>query len=106
MFLKYFIKIHSKVLPKYRNIQKKSHKFFFHVDQKYFSTKSFTQVKSTAPRTGQKKTSVLNTAFYIASLILLFSGLSYAAVPLYKVFCAKTGFGGTPKIGGMIILLS
>ena len=26
-------------------------------------------------------------------------GLSFAAVPLYKVFCAVTGFGGTPKIG-------
>lgn len=26
-------------------------------------------------------------------------GLSFAAVPLYDLFCKATGFGGTPKIG-------
>ncbi len=26
-------------------------------------------------------------------------GLTYAAVPLYRMFCAATGYGGTPKIG-------
>ncbi|MEI6187720.1 MAG: cytochrome c oxidase assembly protein [Alphaproteobacteria bacterium] len=25
-------------------------------------------------------------------------GLAFASVPLYRVFCQKTGFGGTPKI--------
>ena len=25
-------------------------------------------------------------------------GLSFAAVPLYKMFCQQTGYGGTPKI--------
>lgn len=28
-------------------------------------------------------------------------GLSFAAVPLYSVFCAVTGYGGTPQIGGL-----
>ena len=27
------------------------------------------------------------------------AGLSFAAVPLYRMFCAATGYGGTPKIG-------
>ncbi|WP_419900589.1 cytochrome c oxidase assembly protein [Roseomonas sp. USHLN139] len=27
-------------------------------------------------------------------------GLSFAAVPLYTLFCAVTGYGGTPMIGG------
>lgn len=27
-------------------------------------------------------------------------GASFAAVPLYRVFCAVTGYGGTPVIGG------
>ena len=27
-------------------------------------------------------------------------GLSYAAVPLYRIFCQATGYGGTPQIGG------
>jgi len=26
-------------------------------------------------------------------------GASFAAVPLYKIFCAVTGYGGTPQIG-------
>jgi cytochrome c oxidase assembly protein subunit 11 len=26
-------------------------------------------------------------------------GMSFAAVPLYRLFCAATGFGGTPRIG-------
>jgi cytochrome c oxidase assembly protein subunit 11 len=26
-------------------------------------------------------------------------GMSFAAIPLYRMFCAATGFGGTPKIG-------
>lgn len=28
-------------------------------------------------------------------------GLSFAAVPLYTLFCAVTGYGGTPQIGGV-----
>jgi len=27
------------------------------------------------------------------------AGLSFAAVPLYRMFCAATGYNGTPKIG-------
>ena len=27
-------------------------------------------------------------------------GLSYASVPLYRMFCQATGFGGTPKKHG------
>jgi cytochrome c oxidase assembly protein subunit 11 len=26
-------------------------------------------------------------------------GLSFAAVPLYRLFCAATGYGGTPQVG-------
>ncbi len=28
-------------------------------------------------------------------------GASFAAVPLYRVFCQATGYGGTPQIGGV-----
>lgn len=38
------------------------------------------------------------TAVISASIIFGMLGLSFAAVPLYKAFCQKTGFGGTPKI--------
>ncbi|KAK9767425.1 Cytochrome c oxidase assembly protein cox11, mitochondrial [Basidiobolus ranarum] len=35
---------------------------------------------------------------YSTSLLIVVLGLSYAAVPLYRMFCATTGFGGTPNI--------
>lgn len=31
--------------------------------------------------------------------ILFTGGMSYAAVPLYRAFCAATGFAGTPQVG-------
>lgn len=34
-----------------------------------------------------------------ASKIVLGVGVTYAAVPLYRMFCAATGFAGTPKVG-------
>lgn len=33
---------------------------------------------------------------YSTATILLVTGMSYAAVPLYRVFCSATGYGGTP----------
>lgn len=32
-------------------------------------------------------------------VIVGMAGLSFAAVPLYRAFCAATGYGGTPRIG-------
>lgn len=36
----------------------------------------------------------------LAATILGMTGLSFAAVPLYRVFCQATGYGGTPQIRG------
>ncbi len=36
-------------------------------------------------------------AFAAVSLVAGMVGMSYAAVPLYKLFCAVTGFGGTTQ---------
>ncbi|RDB26424.1 Cytochrome c oxidase assembly protein COX11, mitochondrial [Hypsizygus marmoreus] len=36
---------------------------------------------------------------YTSAVILVAVGASYAAVPLYRMFCAATGFAGTPKVG-------
>jgi len=38
------------------------------------------------------------TAYYMTSLAIAVFGLSYASVPLYKVFCQMTGFGGTTQV--------
>ncbi|TDL25788.1 hypothetical protein BD410DRAFT_826381 [Rickenella mellea] len=36
---------------------------------------------------------------YTTAVILVAGGMSYAAVPLYRAFCAATGFAGTPQVG-------
>jgi len=35
----------------------------------------------------------------LAGLVVAMVGLSFASVPLYRLFCQVTGFGGTPRIG-------
>lgn len=37
-------------------------------------------------------------AIICASIALGMIGMSYAAVPLYQIFCQVTGFGGTPQV--------
>ena len=37
--------------------------------------------------------------FAAAGFVTFMVGLSFAAVPLYDLFCRTTGFGGTPMIG-------
>lgn len=39
------------------------------------------------------------TALLCAGLAMGMTGLSFAAVPLYDLFCKVTGFGGTPMTG-------
>jgi cytochrome c oxidase assembly protein subunit 11 len=37
-------------------------------------------------------------AFMAASLVVAMVGLAYASVPLYRLFCQATGFGGTTQV--------
>src|SRR5262245_47269370 len=37
--------------------------------------------------------------FTLATVIVGMVGLSFASVPLYRLFCAVTGYGGTPQTG-------
>jgi cytochrome c oxidase assembly protein subunit 11 len=39
-------------------------------------------------------------ALGLAGVICAMVGVSFAAVPLYRVFCEATGYGGTPDISG------
>lgn len=45
-------------------------------------------------RVGAKRATALVTAGAVATML----GLSFAAVPLYRLFCAKTGYGGTTQV--------
>ncbi|RYG64290.1 cytochrome c oxidase assembly protein [archaeon] len=46
----------------------------------------------------QRKSDNKKVAYYLGAATVLVFGLSYAAVPLYKVFCQMTGFGGTTQV--------
>ncbi|KAL7006363.1 Cytochrome c oxidase assembly protein cox11, mitochondrial [Cystobasidiomycetes sp. EMM_F5] len=37
---------------------------------------------------------------YTAAVLVLGVGVTYASVPLYRLFCSATGFGGTPMTSG------
>ncbi len=45
-----------------------------------------------------QKRSNLSIAIICAGIVLGMVGLSYAAVPLYQLFCQVTGFGGTTQV--------
>ncbi len=45
----------------------------------------------------RRRNRVLGSA--VGAIVLGMVGVSFAAIPLYKLFCAATGYGGTPKIG-------
>ncbi|MDC0074499.1 cytochrome c oxidase assembly protein [Alphaproteobacteria bacterium] len=44
-----------------------------------------------------KLTRIQVTAFLLLGLAILMIGAAYASVPLYKIFCQVTGFGGTTQ---------
>ena len=49
------------------------------------------------PKTTSQKSKT--TLFYLMALGVATVGASYAAVPLYRIFCQSTSYGGTVKEG-------
>ncbi len=47
--------------------------------------------------TGTRRNVILGSV--LAAVMIGMVGMSFAAIPLYRLFCAVTGFGGTPSIG-------
>ena len=41
---------------------------------------------------------IKNQVLLLTLFVLFMLAMSYAAVPLYKLFCQVTGYGGTPMI--------
>jgi len=56
------------------------------------------QASQSAPQTEASKRSDARIAYSVAGAAFLMLGLSFAAVPLYDMFCRVTGFGGTPRV--------
>ncbi|KAJ1728401.1 Cytochrome c oxidase assembly protein cox11, mitochondrial, partial [Coemansia biformis] len=40
---------------------------------------------------------------YVGSFVVFFVGVSYAAVPLYRLLCKRTGYMGTPKTENVVM---
>lgn len=51
-------------------------------------------------RREQRQRETADTMYYASSVVVVFIGLSFAAVPLYQLFCSTTGIDGTPKLLG------
>jgi cytochrome c oxidase assembly protein subunit 11 len=47
--------------------------------------------------TGGRRNSFLAGVLFVVMIGMV--GVSFAAIPLYRLFCAATGYGGTPNIG-------
>jgi cytochrome c oxidase assembly protein subunit 11 len=47
--------------------------------------------------TGRRRNAVVAGA--VVTVVFAMIGLSFAAIPLYRLFCAATGYAGTPSIG-------
>jgi cytochrome c oxidase assembly protein subunit 11 len=47
--------------------------------------------------TGGRRNSFLGGVLFAVMIGMV--GMSFAAIPLYRLFCAATGYGGTPSIG-------
>ncbi|KAF9116991.1 Cytochrome c oxidase assembly protein cox11, mitochondrial [Mortierella sp. AM989] len=57
---------------------------------------AYTEAAGSRKRVKDKNTDML---YYTASILMGTLGLSYAAVPLYRMFCSATGMGGAPMVG-------
>ncbi|PRT53312.1 Cytochrome c oxidase assembly protein COX11, mitochondrial [Wickerhamiella sorbophila] len=44
----------------------------------------------------QKRKDTLTLVLYSSGIVIWFTTLAYASVPLYRALCSRTGFGGTP----------
>jgi cytochrome c oxidase assembly protein subunit 11 len=55
-----------------------------------------TEAPNTTP-SGKRRPSGVVTAAICAGVVVGMVGLSFAAVPLYRMFCEATGFGGTTQ---------
>jgi cytochrome c oxidase assembly protein subunit 11 len=61
------------------------------------SRKRATKTNSGSSSQQQQNQRNVNTAWYSVAVVVGALGATYAAVPLYKVFCQTTGFGGTTQ---------
>lgn len=69
-------------------------------NKQHFLLSQLRNIGNEAPKESQKfNNRIKSTVYYFAGLTVLTVGLSYAAVPLYRMFCAAYSYGGTTGTG-------
>lgn len=61
--------------------------------------KKLYQKLSNVDSNAARKKSIRSTLYYAAAAVVVTVGLSYAAVPLYRLFCQAYSYGGTTATG-------
>ncbi|XP_065659502.1 cytochrome c oxidase assembly protein COX11, mitochondrial isoform X1 [Hydra vulgaris] len=69
----------------------------FHKAQGLLKNTFFFSVKRFFKSDGSKVSGKQTTLLYLSALVIITAGLSYAAVPLYRIYCQASGYGGSVK---------
>lgn len=69
--------------------------------EKCFLNSNFTRTYSQKadPFRESRKKGITSTLYYVTAAAVLTVGMSYAAVPLYRMFCQAYSYGGTTATG-------
>ena len=68
--------------------------YFFQCMRLSNSSATFSTDSNSSKESSQRKSNQ-NIVMYMVALAITVVGLSYAAVPLYRLFCQASGYGGT-----------
>jgi len=80
---------------RFKCITSRQHATRYSLNQ-FFKHRRFTQPPKAPPKTADKNKTL---GIYLFAGIIGMVGVSYAFVPLYRLFCQVTGFGGTTQKG-------
>lgn len=71
-----------------------------HLQCRGFAAQTQARAQSRALKTGLQKSAPSGTqALYLLAFTVAMIGVTYASVPLYRMFCQATGYGGTVQQG-------
>lgn len=90
-------KISTKMWNLLLRIKPKLIKSVINSNKPYLVLSQIRNIGNQAPNKSQRN--LKSIAYYAAGLGVLTVGLSYAAVPLYRMFCAAYSYGGTTGVG-------
>lgn len=79
-------------------IKPKLIKGLFDANKPYLILSQLRNIGNQAPKNSQNF-KLRSTLYYVAGIGVLTVGMSYAAVPLYRMFCSAYSYGGTTGVG-------